>query len=224
LFTFASCSKISDNLDVVGKNSKTSFAKILETIPDNVEADDANGGWWLDAPDGTARFFWSADYSQDDTNDLEIDFDAKPFIAAGLNPDFVFPDTISYKSTAADGEESATISIGTNLGDEKPSYDGDDTPLSAYEQIVNLYRNNIGYHEAMDHYGISLGDGNMLEWAKDMSKNDKDLVYVLNPEPFIDAGVDPESIDGWTYAKVPMMDENGKNIEVYKLLKPFDLD
>ena len=47
-----------------------------------------------------------------------------------------------------------------------------------------------------------------------MDKNDKDIVFVLNPQPFIKAGVDPNKIDGWIYAKVG---------EDYKLLKPFDL-
>ncbi len=39
-----------------------------------------------------------------------------------------------------------------------------------------------------------LGNGNMFEWAKDMQKNDKDIVFVLNPQPFIDAGVDPAKV------------------------------
>jgi hypothetical protein len=63
----------------------------------------------------------------------------------------------------------------------------------------------------------------MFEWAKDMGTNDKDMVFVLNPEPFIAAGVDPGKIAGWAFAKVTVDDENGKPIEVDKILKPFDL-
>ena len=76
---------------------------------------------------------------------------------------------------------------------------------------------------------MKLGDGNMFEWAKDMLKNtatntdqDKDIVFVLNPEPLIAAGVDPAKVTGWVYAEVPV-EENGKTTQVYKFLKPFNL-
>jgi len=70
---------------------------------------------------------------------------------------------------------------------------------------------------------VDLANGNMFEWAKDMSKNDKDIVFVLNPQVFIDAGVDPAKVEGWVFAKVEKEDENGKKIQVDKFLKPFDL-
>jgi hypothetical protein len=76
---------------------------------------------------------------------------------------------------------------------------------------------------AMDHYGVSLGDGNLFEWAKDMAANDKDIVFALNPAPIIAAGADPARIAGWTFTKVTVDDENGKPVEVDKILKPFDL-
>jgi hypothetical protein len=89
--------------------------------------------------------------------------------------------------------------------------------------MVKLKRTAIGYHMAMDHYGVNLGDGNMFEWAKDMTVNDKDMVFVLNPLPFINAGVDPAGIAGWVLNKVTVDDENGRPIQVDKLLKPFNL-
>jgi hypothetical protein len=141
-------------------------------------------------------------------------FDAEPFIAAGLNADKL-PENIAFFDSM--------LMVGTKLGNEKLTYKGEATPLASYEQVVNLKRKSIGYHGALDHYGVSLGDGNMFEWAKDMSTNDKDIVFVLNPAPFIAAGVDPNKIDGWAFAKVTVDDENGKPIEVDKLLKPFNL-
>ena len=69
----------------------------------------------------------------------------------------------------------------------------------------------------------------MFEWAKNLSTNsatgenqDKDIVFVLNPEPLIAAGVDPEKVEGWVYAQVAV-EENGQTVEVYKFLKPFNL-
>ncbi|MBL8967094.1 MAG: hypothetical protein JNG85_08795, partial [Spirochaetaceae bacterium] len=74
-----------------------------------------------------------------------------------------------------------------------------------------------------DHYGIALGGGNMLEWAKDPAKNDKDLVLVLEPAPLAAAGLDPARVQGWAFAKVETMDAKGAKILVDKLLRPFDL-
>lgn len=205
-----SCGK----LDVVGKDSVRAFETLLQTVPGGAAADEQNGGWALSAPDKSARFIWSKNFRESPRRDVMIVFDAAPFIAAGLDPAGL-PETITVVED--------NIIAGTKLGNEELRYQGEPSPMASYEQIVNLKRGSIGYHGAMDHYGVNLGGGNMFEWAKDLDKNDKDMVFVLNPEPFISAGVDPEKVRGWVYAKVPVDDENGKPIEVDKLLKPFDL-
>ena len=172
-----------------------------------------NGGWSLNAPDGSARFIWSKDFSVSPIHDVMLEFSAKPFIDAGLDV------TKLPKGMLFDDK----IMVGTKLGKEKLSYSAEATPLSSYEQIVKLKRPSIKYHTALDHYGVDLANGNMFEWAKDMSKNDKDIVYVLNPQVFIDAGVDPKKVTGWVFAKVPVVDKDGKSVEVDKFLKPFNL-
>ena len=93
-------------------------------------------------------------------------------------------------------------------------------PLDAYKTIVSRRPDVIGYHIALDHYGVEVGGGNMFEWAKTLSKNDKDIVFVLDPQPLITAGVNPEAVEGWFFAKVSVM-SGGKKVEVDKFLKPF---
>jgi hypothetical protein len=210
LTALGSCGK----LDVVGTDSVKSFEKVLRRIPQAVGPDETNGGWSLSAPDGSVRFIWSRNYAESPLRDVMIEFDAAPFIAAGLDPGKL-PGNFAFRG--------GTIMAGTKLGTEQLTYPGEITPLASYEQIVRLKRDSIGYHMAMDHYGINLGDGNLFEWAKDMTVNDKDLVFVLNPEPFLKAGVDPDRIEGWLFTKVTVDDENGKPIEVDKILKPFNL-
>ncbi|MDR2784779.1 MAG: hypothetical protein LBB83_02575 [Treponema sp.] len=205
-----SCGK----LDVVGTESVKSFDKVLQQIPQSVTADERNGGWSLAAPDGTARYIWSRNYAESPLHDVMLEFGAAPFIAAGLDPERL-PENFAFY----DG----MIMVGTKLGQETLKYQGQATPLASYEQIVKLKRSAIGYHGALDHYGVSLGDCNLFEWAKDMAANDKDIVFVLNPEPFIAAGVDPNKIEGWAFAKVTVDDAKGKPIQVDKILKPFDL-
>ncbi|HAN21637.1 MAG TPA: hypothetical protein DCP51_08210 [Clostridiales bacterium] len=209
IFLLASC----EQTDVVGKSAISSFSVLLNTIPDEVTEDEMYGGWSLSAPDGSARFFWSKNFNNDAEYDVMIRFVAQPFIDAGLDVDKL-PDGMYY-----DGK----ITVGTNLGEDDLTYKDKATPLASFEKIVELKRESVKYHASLDHYGVDLAGGNMFEWAKDMSTNDKDIVFVLNPEVFIDAGMDPNSVEGWVFAKVSVMDEDQKSVELDKLLKPFNL-
>ena len=203
-----------NKLDVIGDQSIKSFDAVLNEVGDNVNEDTSFGGWSLEAPDGAVRFVWSQDFSKTTTYDAYLELDAQPFIDAGL-------DTSKLSDGILVGDK---LILGTDFGSDALSYNGEITPLASYNKIVELYRNNITYHMALDHFGVDLKNGNMLEWAKDMTTNDKDIVFVLNPEVFINAGVDPNNVEGWVFAKVPTMDEKGNDIEVDKLLKPFDFE
>ncbi|MDR1837688.1 MAG: hypothetical protein LBQ89_08535 [Treponema sp.] len=205
-----------DKLDTVGNYSVRSFGELVNSAPQLVTRYDINGGWYFSAPDGSARFTWSLDFAKSPLFDVMLEFDAVPFIAAGLEPSKL-SDNFYFDS------KSNWLVVGTRLGTEQLRGYSDESPITSYQQIVKLKRNAISYHGAMDHYGINLGDGNLFEWAKNLNTNDKDIVFVLNPEPFIKAGVDPNRIEGWLFTKVPVEDEKGRMIEVDKILKPFDL-
>lgn len=209
LFSTTACRQ----LDVIGNGSVTSFEAILNAAPNQVVADEVNTGWSLSAPDGTARFIWSEDWSKSPVYDVMFAFDAAPFLDAGLDPEKL-PENYAYYDNM--------LTVGIKLGNNTLNYNGSPSPLAAYEQIVSLMRDSISYHMALDHYGVNLGDGNVFEWAKDMSTNDKDIVFALNPNPLIAAGVEPNAVDGWIFAKVSAH-ADGKPVEVDKFLKPFDL-
>ena len=205
---FAGCTS---QLDVVADKSISSFESVINELP--IEADSEDSSWIITAPDNSAKFFWSMDFSSTTDYDVKLELDSQPFINAGL-------DISKLPEGAINGDK---IILGTDLSDEKLTYTGEATPLDSYKKIVEKSRDNIGYHAALDHYGIDLENGNMFEWAKDISTNDKDIVFVLNPQMFIDAGVNPQEVEGWVFAKVETMDKDGKKIEVDKFLKPFDL-
>lgn len=199
-------------LDVIGNDSGVAFNELIETIPEQISDNENDGMWNLEALDGSAVFSWSKDFSK--TNyDALLKIEMKPFIEAGL-------DTTKLPKEMMVGDN---IIVGVNFGDEILSYEDEISPLTSYKQIVKLKREHIGHHSALDHFGLDLGGGNMFEWAKDISTNDKDMVFVLNPDIFINAGVSINEIEGWIFAKVETMDKNGKKIEVDKLLKPFEL-
>jgi hypothetical protein len=217
------------SLDIVGNVSVASFQTLLNTIPNKVKADDLNAGWAISAPDDSVRFLWSADHSRA-PHDVVLEFSAQPFLAAGLVPEQL-PGNYAFYTSGATGElgtGNPMLTVGKKFGGSD-KVTGASTALAAYELIVNKHREAINYHTALDHFGVKLGDGNMFEWAKDMkingydnSNQDKDIVFVLNPEPLIQAGVAPEKVAGWVYTQVSM-EENGKTIQVWKFLKAFNL-
>ncbi len=208
LFVLASCTQ----LDVVGTESVNSFEKLMAATTNLVMEDEMNGGWSLKAPDGTVRFIWSKDFSKSPIHDVMLELDATPFVNAGLDVSKL-PAGMAYDNM---------LMVGTKLGTQAITYSGEATPLASFKKIVELKRENIKYHAALDHYGVDLGGG-AFEWAKDLSTNDKDIVFVLDPKMLVEAGVDPAKVEGWVFAKVKVDDANGKPIEVDKFLKPFSL-
>jgi hypothetical protein len=199
-----------DETPVVEKDpSIVAFGEMTNYV--NFQLDDVNKFYTLTSPDGQVVFSISAEIAATTPYDYKMEIDATPFINAGLDtallPEGVFVDN--------------KIVFGHDLGNEGVNVQD---VVPAFEAVFRIDPTLVGYHEALDHYGLSFGNGNVFEWASDFTTNDKDLVFVLNPQTFIDAGVDVETIEGWVFAQVEVMDENGKMVMVDKLLKPFDIN
>jgi len=200
LLSFSACS----TLDVVQKDSVRAFGEVLNTLP---AAEYEPNRWKLTAPDAWLLF---------DNASMDMVIDAAPFIVAGL-------DTSQLENAVEHAVNPGTVSIYfSSPGFDMLNQNVETTALKQFEADIKMLSNYIDYHTALGHYNIDLGDGNMFEWAKDMDTNDKDIVFVLDPEPLIAAGVDPNNVEGWVFAKVTV-DIDGKPAEVDKLLKPFDL-
>jgi hypothetical protein len=205
-----------DKADVVGKTAVTSFDSLTQKLGEQVTYDENKSSWVITSPAGDT-FQLSKDFSSDNP-DAAVEFDAAPFINAGLNLDALPQEQYVYNA------DTNRIYMPYEFSADSFSYSGDAAINETFQKLVDTNRDKIGYHSQLDHYGISLGDGNMFEWAKDTTTNDKDYVFVLNPQPFIDAGADVSNVEGWTFDTVTVDDENGKPVEVEKLLKPFSID
>ncbi len=200
--------------DTVGKFAVKSFESLETNLGESVQQETDTLNWSLLTPNAE-KVTINSDFSS--PVDIVMTFDATPFIKAGLAPENLDSEVISLDSS------NNILSITSELGSENPTNEKTTSMTAVIEGLVKNYRDRIGYHSKLDHYGISLDGGNMLEWAKDLKTNDKDLVLVLNPEPFIAAGVDPNAVEGWIYAEVEMMDENDKPFFEYKFLKPYNI-
>jgi hypothetical protein len=190
-------------LDVVQTDAVRAFGEVITAFP-AVEYEPSR--WRVDAPDGGATMAF-------DNGSMTLLVDAAPFIAAGADMSM-----IENSGTHNLNEEITSIWFDTP-GFDMLNENVQATALEQFKEDVAYSRQYLAYHGAMDHYNIDFGDGNMFEWAKDMATNDKDIVFALNPQPFIDAGADVNNIEGWTFATVPTDDG-----EADKLIKAFDAE
>ncbi len=204
-------------LDVIGNDAPQSFQAMLElyneAMPGIVSAADSSDGFALGAPDGRARLAWWPRGSSGARYDIALEADIRPFLDAGLDPD----------KLPADMWASDRLVASVVLGGQEPAGADGATHASAFAEIVRQERSRLSYHAEMDHYSFDLGGGHAFEWAKDTGTNEADIVFVLNPQPLIEAGMDPARVEGWTLTKVTLMGERGKKTEVDRLLKAFDI-
>lgn len=189
--------------DVVQKYSKQSFSDLLKADPSLVLEGKKHD--YILTVDGKTRLTVSRDYSKSE-EDLVLSTPIQPFLDAGLDVAKL------GKPYQADG---TTLSLVTDFGKgtgEKNS------PEQALFESVTADRRALTYHQALDHFGIVLSGGK-FEFAKDYTKNDKDIVFAIAAQPLRDFGVDVQKVNGWTFKT--MQDESGRNVDL--LLKPYNL-
>lgn len=202
--------------DVIAKVSVTSFEALVKAVPDKVSNDSTKGGWAITGLDAKERIILSRDFSSS-FPDIALEFDAEPFLKAGLDVEKLPKDQYLYDASTE------KIIMPFEYGGDKFSPDTEKSVLDTFKQIVKTHREIIGYHEEGDHYKITLMNGNSFAWAKDIKTNKMDMLFILNPKPFVDAGVDTSKIKEWTFTKMPMTDKNGKPVKVDIFLKGFNL-
>lgn len=192
--------------DVVLKYAPGSFRKIVDTYPDLVTDNTREYHYYNFTVDGETTLKISNDFSLTGANDLMIETPLKPFTDAGLD---------AAKLTGGfmvDGDMLyLTVDDGNGTGKKN-------TVTDSLFEAVTASRANLTYHQKLDHYGIKLTQGK-FEWAKDYTKNDKDIVFVIYAKPLIDLGVNVNTIKGWSFMTV----ENPDGTSTDVVVKPYDL-
>lgn len=189
--------------DVVLKYSKESFANIMKAYPTLVT--ETKDNYYSLTVDKETLLKVSRDYSASE-EDIVLSTPIQPFIKAGLD---VTKLGKGYKT------DDANLYLVTDFG---KGTGAKSTVEQALFESVTADRKALTYHQELDHYGVVL-NGGKFEFAKDYTKNDKDLVFVIAAKPLRDIGVNVQKIDGWVFKT--MKDESGKDVDV--LLKPYDL-
>ena len=180
----------------------------FEALSQSIEWKSEGDKFTLVAPDQSVSLAINQSFASE--NDVVMSVDAAPFVAAGLDvsklPEGLYVDgRLNYVTSIEGTTTYASVT-------------------EAFTDILSIQGDLVGYHAALDHYGLSLQDGNVFEWAADVNTNDKDIVFVLNPQTLIDAGTNVEAVEAWIFAEVEIMQADGTMKMVPKLLKPFDLN
>ena len=180
----------------------------FEALSQSIEWKSEGDKFTLVAPDQSVSLSIAQSFALE--NDVVMSVAAAPFVAAGLDvsklPEGLYVDgRLNYVTSIEGTTTYASVT-------------------EAFTDILSIQGDLVGYHAALDHYGLSLQDGNVFEWAADVNTNDKDIVFVLNPQTLIDAGTNVEAVEDWVFAEVEIMHADGSMEMVPKLLKPFDLN
>jgi hypothetical protein len=209
-------------------NSKTGSKKsddALEAFIKIVKSDSSKKGfhaplkhWGFKLDDD--KFEWTKDTSAN-----KIDFAmvmlAKPFLDAGLDPKKLKGSNYVFKP---EGKESGMkipnlLIHPFNLNDKKQTAQGS---KDAFRRLLKEDSNLVKYHKGMKHYRLLLNDGFEVQWSEKLGLTNADMVFIIDANPLIDAGLDISKLDdsGWIFKKADN-DEMGNHPN--RLVKIYDL-
>ena len=210
ILTQSACS----SLDVIGRDSAESFGQLLEIMNDHAAFNELRGRYELSSPDGSALFCWNASFSGKDEFDFMIYVKADVFISAGMNIEnlpagFIYEDGWLITGTKAES------------GPSGDSYA--ESPQDAYRLILEYSRESLSFHYEGGHFSIKTGAENSFEWAKDLNESENAVIFMLDPKPFSDAGINTELVKGWELKTVSS--HSGMSmVHMKKLVKSFSIN
>lgn len=193
--------------DAVKNDAVNSFSELLQKFEIMGYITDINLNI-LTSPSGTEKFVWGSR--------VLILIDLSEFIDAGL-----------------DSSKLAGL-----LADEIFDLQGEwfeaemaDMPLvgeyqettRVIEEIVEKKRDALSYCEATGHFSLSLGNKFAFLWAQNLQTNDADLIFALNPAPFLDAGLNPQLLENWRLTEIETAGERGETVTQAALVKEYNL-
>ena len=188
--------------DVVANHAADSFKSLGEEIGLS-----GHGGplYEVFSPDGTEIFSYG--------ESVRLTVDIGWFKAAGFDPE-------KFGGEAAADDSRLTI-ISNQVKGVDIAYVNARGAFDVFETVLRSNRHALEYHMDHDLFELHLGRGNTFRWAKDWRTNTRGMTFVLNPRPFIEAGLDPENLAGWSFANVNIMYGPKKGQTVPRLLKNY---
>lgn len=195
------------------------FTSITKAYKEKIGFHKELSHWGLELPSGE-KFEWSKDMSANKA-DFAMVMLADPLIKTGLDVKKLDENEWLFNPAGKEnGKEIPNLLIKPyNVGDKKQNSNGSD---DAMRRLIRSNTKLLAYHEQMQHYRLSLGEGYEVQWTEKLGLNDADMSFVLKAEPLIKAGLDISKLEGsgWLF-KPASKDDMGNNpdqlIKIFKL-------
>jgi hypothetical protein len=202
IIVIASAISLSANpkLDVVANYAMESFKSFEEIIQLN---DYDKQLYNVYSPDGTEILSFG--------ESVRLTVDVGCFTTAAFCPDkFGGEGTLegSRLTIAANNVKGVNAGNGSNI-------------IDTFENVLRSNRHALEYHTDKDLFELHLGGGNAFRWAKDWRTNTQGMTFILNPQPFVEAGLELENLEGWRVADIDIMHGPESSQTVLRLLKNY---
>lgn len=108
-----------------------------------------------------------------------------------------------------------------NVSDEKQESNGSEDSM---RRLLKADTESIKYHKDQKHYALKLGEGNEVQWTEKLGLNDADMIFVLNAEPLVSAGLDVTKLEGsgWVF-KEASDDDMGMGPNPDQIVRIYDI-
>lgn len=203
-------------------NGLKAFNEIVKTYPENKGFHSALQHWGFKLPTGE-KFEWSKDVSANKA-DFAMVMLADPLIEAGLDVTKLDPNEWLYKpAEKEEGQDLPNPLIKPyNVSDKKETSNGSEDSM---RRLLKADSSIIKYHKDQQHYRLTLGEGNEVQWTEKLGLNDKDMIFVLKAEPLVKAGLDVNKLEGSGWIFREASDDNmgmGQNSD--QIVKIYDIN
>lgn len=204
--------------ETVSDKGVSAFNEIVKTYPDKKGFHEEMQHWGFAMEPGE-KLEWSKDMSANKA-DFAMVIKAEPLIKAGLDVEKLDEDVWIFNEAGKDTmgmEQPAVLVLPYNISDTKLSSKNSNDSMKA---LLEADSDNLQYHEDNQHYVLNLGGTNEAIWTEKLGLNDKDMIFVLDAEPLITAGLDVNKLEGsgWTFKKASEADKTPDQI-----IKTYDL-
>jgi hypothetical protein len=203
-------------------NALKSFNEIVKAYPDNKGFHEALQHWGFKLPTGE-KFEWSKDMSANKA-DFAMVMLADPLVEAGLDISKLDSNEWLYEPAGKDEmgvELPNRLILPYNVSDEKQESNGSEDSM---RRLLKADTESIKYHKDQKHYALKLGEGNEVQWTEKLGLNDADMIFVLNAEPLVSAGLDVTKLEGsgWVF-KEASDDDMGMGPNPDQIVRIYDI-
>lgn len=198
MVSFIGCTrKVTGNKEA--DNALSAFNEIVKAYPENKGFHKELQHWGYKLPTGE-KFEWSKDMSANKA-DYAMVMLADPLIKAGLDVTKLDKNEWLYEPAGKDenGQDLPNRLIKPyNVGDKKEISSGSEDSM---RRLLKADTSLVKYHKDQQHYRLTLGEGNEVQWTEKLGLNDADMIFVLKAEPLVKAGLDITKLEGsgWVF-------------------------